>query len=95
MCVALMTDLEFPSSAKEARISLKDVIPPLPSRSNTRLAKGGTILSLQGILGGPFSVAEKLHSRCSDKLLGVSLLSQAAAKTWEGCCLSLLPPTEE
>lgn len=81
MCVALMTDLEFPASDKGARISLKDVIPPLPSRSNACLAKGGTILSLQGILGGPFSKVEKLHSRCSDKLPGVALLLQAAAKT--------------
>lgn len=81
MRVALMTDLEFPASDKEARISLKDVIPPLPSRSNTCLAKGGTILSVQGIVGRPFSKAEKLRSRCSDKLSGVPLLLQAAAKT--------------
>ena len=80
MCVALMADLEFPASDKRGRTSLEDVILPLLSRSNTRLAKGGTILSLQGILGGPFSKLEKLHSRCSDKLSGVSLLLQAAAE---------------
>lgn len=58
MCVALMTDLEFPASDKGARISLKDVIPPLPSRYNAWLAKGGTILFLQGILGSPFPKRE-------------------------------------
>lgn len=81
MSVSLMTDLEFPALDKEGRISLKDVIPPLPSRSNICLAKGGTILSLEGILGGPFSEAQKLQSRCSDKLSGVSFLLRAATKT--------------
>lgn len=81
MCVGLMTDLGFPASDKGGRINLKDVIPCLPSRSNACLAKGETILPLQGTLGGPFSEAEKLYSRCADKLSGVSLHLQAAAKT--------------
>lgn len=87
--VGLMTDLWYPASDKGGRINLKDVIPGLPFRSNACLAKGGTILSLQGTLGSPFSKVEKLYSRCTDKLSGVSLHLQAAAKNWEGCCLSV------
>lgn len=78
MCVALITDLEFPASYKGAWIRCNS---SLTLRSNICFGKVGTVLSLQGILGDPFSKVEKLHFRCSDKLSGVSLLLQAAAKT--------------
>lgn len=78
MCVALITDLEFAASYKRAWIRCDSSLTP---RSNICLAKAGSVLSLQSILGDPFSKVEKLHFRCSNKLSGVSLLLQAAAKT--------------
>lgn len=53
MCVALVTDLEFPASYKGAWIRCN-------SRYNICHAKAGEALSLQGILGDPFSKVENL-----------------------------------
>lgn len=78
MCVALITDLEFCASYKGAWVKCNSSLTP---RSNICLAKGGAVLSLQGIVGDPFSKVEKQHFGCSGKLSGVSLLLQAAAKT--------------